>query len=316
MKVRELALIAAIIALVVAGALIDPGFLSAANLIKLLQQQTELSLLVLAQAIILIGGRIDLSLESTVALAPGLAVALVIPVAANGLGAELPAGLAIPLCLLTGVFIGAVNGLLILQFQLSAFVVTLGMLIVLRGLHLGFTDGKDLSTLPAPVTYLGSARWLGLPASIWICGLLFVAGMVYLGFFRHGRALYAIGGNVNAARVAGVRTNRVLWIALIVGSLLVALAGLLMAGRLGSVAVAQGQTMIFTVLAAAVIGGVSLDGGKGTLFGALCGVLVLGLLNNVLTLAGVPDQWMQAVYGGVIIAALILTRLTSRRARD
>ncbi len=315
-RVRDLILIPVIVVLVVVGTLIDPVFLTPGHLMEILRQQTELSLLVLAEAVILIAGRFDLSLESTVALAPALAVGLVVPVAAGGLGVGLAVWLAIPLCLLIGAAVGALNGLLILRFQLSAFVVTLGMLITVRGLHTGFTGGERLSDLPSSVAYLGRAHWLGLPASIWICGLIFAAGIAFLGYFRHGRALYAIGGNINAARAAGVRTSRIVWIALIAGGVLAALAGLLMAGRVGSIAATQGQGMIFTVLAAAVIGGVTLDGGKGTIFGALCGVLVLGLTESALKLAGVAAQWIQAVYGAVILVALVLARLTSGQAQD
>ncbi|GAA4447192.1 ABC transporter permease [Phytohabitans houttuyneae] len=315
-RFRDLALVPAILLLVIVGAIIDPVFLTKANITNVLQQQTELSLLVLAEAIILIAGKFDLSLESTIGLAPALAVGLVIPVASNGLGTELPVALAIPLCLLVGLAIGAFNGLLILRFKLSAFIVTLGMLIVLRGLQIGLTGGQNLFDIPQSVLYLGNAVWLGLPASIWICGVLFAAGILALGFLRHGRAVYAIGGNVDAARAAGIRTDRVVWIVLMIGGLLAALAGLLMTGRLGSVASAQGDGMIFTVFAAAVIGGVSLDGGKGTLFGALCGVIVLGLINNILTLGGVSAQWIQAIYGAIILVALILARVTSGKAQD
>ena len=315
-RFRDLALVPAIMLLVLVGAIIDPVFLSSDNIINVIQQQTELSLLVLAESVILITGRFDLSLESTIGLAPAVALALVIPAASNGLGTELPAALAIPLCLLVGAAIGAFNGLLILRFKLSAFIVTLGMLIVLRGLQIGLTGGQNLFDIPPSVLYLGNAIWWGIPASIWICAALFGAGIFALGFLRHGRATYAIGGNVDAARAAGIRTDRVVWTVLVIGGLLAALAGLLMTGRLGSVAAAQGQGMIFTVFAAAVIGGVSLDGGKGTLFGALCGVVVLGLINNILTLAGVSAQWIQAIYGGIILVALILARLTSGKAQD
>jgi len=315
-RLRDLALLPVIVVLVLVGAFVDPVFLTFTNIVNVLQQQTELSLLVLAEAMILIAGKFDLSLESTVGLAPALAVSLVIPTAANGLGTQWDPVLAIPLCLLTGLAIGAFNGLLILRFKLSAFIVTLGMLIVLRGLQIGITGGQNLFEIPPSVLYLGNAVWLGLPASIWLSGLLFLVGMVVLGLHRHGRAVYAIGGNVDAARAAGIRTDRVVWVVFMVGGLLAALAGLLMTGRLGSVAAAQGQGMIFTVFAAAVIGGVSLDGGKGTLFGALCGVIVLGLINNILTLAGVSAQWIQAIYGLIILIALILARLTSGKAQD
>ena len=315
-RMRDLALIPAILVLIGVGALIDPVFLSGANIVNVLQQQTELSLLVLAEAIILIGGRFDLSLESTVGLAPALGVALVIPAASNGLGTEWATWLAIPLCPLAGLLIGAFNSVLILRFGLSAFIVTLGMLIVLRGLQIGITGGQNLFELPPSVLYLGNALWLGLPASIWICGLLFAAGIALLGWFRGGRSIYAIGGNRDAAKAAGIRADRVIFVVFMVGGVLAALAGLMMTGRLGSVAAAQGQGMIFTVFAAAVIGGVSMEGGKGTLFGALCGVVVLGLINNILTLAGVSAQWIQAIYGLIILIALMLARLTTGKAQD
>ncbi|GAA2377152.1 ABC transporter permease [Dactylosporangium salmoneum] len=315
-RMRDLALVPAIVALLVVGALIDPVFLTRANLVNVLQQQTELSLLVLAETLILIGGRFDLSLESTVGLAPALGVALVIPAASHGLGTEWATALAVPLCLLAGVLVGALNGVLILRFGLSAFIVTLGMLITLRGVQIGITGGQSLFDLPPSVMYLGNTAWLGLPLSIWVCAVIFAAGIAALGWFRHGRAVYAIGGNTDAARAAGIRTDRVMYAVFMIAGLLAALAGLLMTGRLGSIAAAQGDGMIFKVFAAAVIGGVSMNGGKGTLFGALCGVLVLGLVENVLTLAGVSAQWIQAVYGLVILVALVLARLTTGRAQD
>ena len=181
---------------------------------------------------------------------------------------------------------------------------------------IGVTGGQNLFELPPSVLYLGNATWLGLPASIWLCALLFAAGIAVLGYLRHGRAVYAIGGNIDAARAAGIRADRVIWAVFMVAGVLAALAGLLMTGRLGSVAAAQGEGMIFTVFAAAVIGGVSLEGGKGTLFGALCGVLVLGLINNILTLASVSAQWIQAIYGLIILVALMLARLTTGKAQD
>ena len=137
-----------------------------------------------------------------------------------------------------------------------------------------------------------------------------------LGFTTQGRALYAIGGNVDAARAAGIRTDRVMWLTLIVASALAALGGLLLAGRLASVAASQGSGDIFTVFAAAVIGGVSLNGGKGSMFGAFTGVLLLYMIQNVLTLGGVPAQWISALNGAIILIALMLSRITSGKAQD
>jgi simple sugar transport system permease protein/ribose transport system permease protein len=311
-RLRDLTLIPVVLVLLLIGFFVDPVFLTTQNLTNVLQQQTELSLVVLAEAMILISGKFDLSLESTVGLAPALAVLIV----TGAFGLMLPQELAIPLTLLIGAAIGFVNGFLILKFRLSAFIVTLGMLIVLRGLQVGFTGGRSLFELPPSMNDLGIAVWLGIPASIWICLAIYVGAIVFLSYFRQGRALYVIGGNVDAARAAGIRTDRVVWSVFVLGGILAALAGVLLAGRLGSIAAAQGQGVIFTVFAAAVIGGISLDGGKGTLFGALCGVIVLGLIQNILTLAGVTGEWIGAIYGAIILVALMLARITSGKAQD
>ncbi|OUC98019.1 ABC transporter permease [Streptosporangium minutum] len=315
-RFRDLTLVPVIIVLLIVGSFVDPVFLTAGNLTNVLQQQSALALVVLAEALILIAGKFDLSLESTVGMAPAVGVMLVIPVAAGGFGLELPGILAIPLCLLVGGLVGAFNGFLIMRFQLSAFIVTLAMMIVVHGLQLGLTQGKSLFELPESFLYLGSATWLGLPAAIWITGLLFAAAIVALGYFRAGRSLYAIGGNADAARAAGIRVERVLWIVFIIGGVIAALAGVLETGRLGGISANQGVGWIFMAFAAAVIGGVSMDGGKGTILGALTGVLVIGLVENILTLKGVPGEWKQLVYGSIILVALMISRLAGGKAQD
>jgi simple sugar transport system permease protein len=313
-KLRDLALIPAIVVICVLGQLVNPVFLRYDNLINVLQTMSEIALLVLAQTIVLVVGRMDLSLESTFGLAPGIAAYLTVT-GGQGLGL-LSGGWAIPLTLLVGVLIGAVNAVLIVRFGLNGFIVTLGMLIVLRGLLTGISGGQTFFDLPESMMYLGSAVWFGVPASIWICLVLFAVGVVVLGFTSIGRSLYAIGGNADAAKAAGIRTDRVLVGALVVASLLAALGGLLLSGRLASVAAAQGNGAIFTVFAAAVIGGVSLNGGRGTVFGAFTGILLLYLIQNVLTLAGVPAQWIGALNGAIILIALVLSRITSGRNQN
>jgi simple sugar transport system permease protein len=308
-KLRDLALIPAIVVICVLGQLVNPVFLRYDNLINVLQTMSEIALLVLAQTIVLVVGKMDLSLESTFGLAPGIAAYLTI----DGL---LSGGWAIPVTLLVGVVVGVVNAVLIVRFGLNGFIVTLGMLIVLRGLLTGISGGQTFFDLPESMMYLGSAIWFGVPASIWICLVLFAIGVVVLGFTSIGRSLYAIGGNVDAAKAAGIRTDRVLVGALVVASLLAALGGLLLSGRLASVAAAQGNGAIFTVFAAAVIGGVSLNGGRGTVFGAFTGILLLYLIQNVLTLAGVPAQWIGALNGAIILVALVLSRITSGRNQN
>ena len=317
-RFRELSLIPAILVLMLIGFIVSPAFLTADNLIGVLQQSTELSLLVLATALILICGRMDLSLESTIGVAPVIAVWLVLPTSGarfTGLGL-FPEWMAVPLCLLAGAAIGAFNGFLILKLRLNGFIVTLGALTMLRGLQVALSEGQSIVELPASFAYLGKTAWLGVPAAIWICAVLFAIGGSALAWFRHGRALYAIGGNAEAARTAGIRVDRIVWAVLILGSLLAAFAGILYSGHYGSISATQGSGWIFQVFAATVIGGVSLNGGKGSVFGALTGVLTLQLVVNVMTLAGVPPLWNQFLNGAIIIVALIISRFASGEKQD
>jgi simple sugar transport system permease protein len=318
-QLRDFSLIPVILLLLLVGFIISPHFLTTDNMLAVLQQSTELSLLVLGEALVLIAGRMDLSLESTIGVAPVLAVWLVLPNHGgrfNGLGTGLPEWTAIPLCILIGALIGAINGLVILKVRINAFILTLGMLITLRGLQQGISGGNSIFELPESFTYLGRTSWLGVPASVWVCGLLFAVGIVALGWLRHGRSLYAIGGNSDAARAAGIRTDRVLLIVFIAASTLAAVSGILYVGHYGSISATQGSGWIFQVFAAAVIGGVSLNGGRGSLFGALTGVIALQLILNVMTFAHVPGVWYPLLNGIIILAALIISRFSSGEAQD
>ncbi|MDF9812282.1 ABC transporter permease [Streptomyces sp. SPB162] len=318
-RYRDLSLIPVLLVLCVIGFIVSPAFLTSDNLIGVAQQSTELSLLVLAEALILISGRMDLSLESTIGVAPVIAMWLVLPSSGpatfHGLGV-LPSWSAIPVCLAVGVVIGGINGFLILKLRVNGFIATLGMLTMLRGLQIGVAEGKSIVNVPESFAYLGKASWFGAPAAIWICLVLFAAGGLALGYLRHGRALYAIGGNTEAARAAGIRVDRITWIVLGLGGLLAAFAGILYTGHYGSVSAGQGNGWIFQVFAATVIGGVSLNGGRGTLFGALTGVLTLQLVVNVMTLGGVPPLWNQFLNGAIIIVALIISRFASGEKQD
>ncbi|MEI5519883.1 ABC transporter permease [Streptomyces brasiliscabiei] len=314
-RLRDLALVPAIIAIAIVGQIVNPVFLQADNLMNVLQTMSEIALLVLAQTMVLIVKKMDLSLESTMGLAPGVAAWLTIGSAGHGLGL-LPGAWSIPVTLAVGVLVGVLNALLIIRFGLNGFIVTLGMLIVLRGVLTGISGGQTFFQLPESMLYLGTAQWFGMPASIWLCLVLFAVAVVVLGWTSFGRSLYAIGGNVDAAKAAGIRTDRVLWIVIVTGSLLAALAGLLLSGRLASVASAQGNGYIFTVFAAAVIGGISLNGGKGTMFGAFSGILLLFMIQNVLTLAGVPAQWIGALNGLIILVALTISRITGGKVQE
>lgn len=318
-RYRDLSLIPVIFVLGVIGFIVSPVFLTSDNLINVLQQSSELSLLVLAEAMILICGRMDLSLESTIGVAPVIAMWLVLPSSGpatfHGIGL-FPTWSSIPVCLVVGLLIGAVNGFMILKLRVNGFIATLGMLTMLRGLQDGVAQGKSIVAVPASFSYLGKAEWAGAPAAVWICLLLFVVGGLALGYLRHGRALYAIGGNTEAARAAGIRVDRITWIVLALGGLVAAFAGVLYTGHYGAISATQGDGWIFQVFAATVIGGVSLNGGRGTLFGALTGVVSLQLVVNVTTLGGVPPLWDKFLYGAIIIVALIISRFASGEKQD
>ena len=313
----ELALVPIIILLCILGASISDAFLRPSNLINILQQSSELSVLVIAQSVILISGKFDLSLESTVGLAPMVAAWLMLTdTTIGGSGLGIPAWAGILVVFLVGALVGLLNGFLVVRLKLNAFITTLAMLILLRGITVGMTNGQTLYGMPDAFLYLGNTKWVGLPVSIWVAGLPYALFGLFLRYHRIGRNLYAIGGNPQAARVAGIPVDRMVWGVFALGGILAALAGLMLTGRIASVVASQGQNMIFYVFAACVIGGISLNGGQGRLIGALTGVLMLGILQNVLTLAQIPSFWIDACFGAIILISLIITRLSSGPSRD
>ena len=314
---REFVLLPIIALAIVAGSLLSPAFLTTDNFINILQQSSELSILVLAESVILIGGKFDLSLESIVGFAPMVGAWLMsadIPMGGSGLGLNAFAGILVVFAV--GALIGVINGFLVVKLHLNAFISTLAMLILLRGTTVGITNGQTLFDQPPSFVYLGSAQWAGVPVSIWVAGALYLVAILIMRHFRIGRAIYAVGGSWEAARIAGIPVERLTIGLFVVGGLLAALAGLMLSGRIASVVTSQGQNMIFYVFAAAVIGGINLNGGEGRLFGALTGVILLGILQNVLTLSQIAAFWVDAAYGAIILLSLIIARLSGQKARS
>ncbi|WP_426565941.1 ABC transporter permease [Angustibacter sp. McL0619] len=315
-RLRDLALLPPIVLIVIVGAFVSPSFLTRTNLTDVLVSMSWIGLLVLAEALVLISGKMDLSLESTVGLAPGVAAWLTLPKGINH-GLDLvPPQWAVPIALVVGLAVGAVNALLIVGLGLNAFIVTLGMLITLRGLLTGISSGQTFFGMSGSMTYLGTANWFGIPSAIWVCVLAYAVGVLALRYLRAGRSLFAIGGNAEAARAAGIRTDRTVALVFVLASLIAALSGIMLSGHLASVASSQGSGAIFTVFAAAVIGGVSLNGGRGSLVGAFTGILLLYLVQNVLTFAGVSGEWFDFLNGAIILAVLIVQRVVTGRAQD
>ncbi|MEU3169209.1 ABC transporter permease [Streptosporangium sp. NPDC006930] len=307
-----LTLLPIIILAVIVGTVVSPAFLTPTNIIdNIITTSAVLGVLVIAESLILIGGYFDLSLESTVGFAPMLLAVLVSGVADSGFGLPFWMGLliTIPAVLL----IGLANGLMIAKLRLNAFIVTLAMLILLQGLTIGLSGGQTYARLPDAMIYLGDGVILGLPVQAWIFVLAFAGAYVFMKFTPTGRSIYAMGGNLEAARAAGIKTTRLTISVVVAGSLLAALAGLMLTGRIASVTANQGNGLIFTVFAAAVIGGISLNGGRGNLIGAALGVILLGVIQNILTLSNVPSFWINAAYGAIILAALLVGWASTQR---
>ncbi|MGU3651896.1 ABC transporter permease [Mycolicibacterium sp. A43C] len=311
---RELSLVPAIFVVLILGYALSPQFLTANNLLNnVLVNSAVLGVVVVAESLILISGHFDLSLESIVGFIPMLAAWLSVPSAVGGLGIELPAGASIAVGFVAAAVVGLVNGYLVATLKLNAFMVTLAMLILLRGMTMGISSGQTLSSLPAPLLWLGRTNILGISVQVWLFFVIFLLAWLIMRHHPVGRKLYAMGGNQAAADAAGINTTRLTVAVFVAGAMVAAFAGFMLTGRIASATSNQGDGLIFTVFAAAVIGGISLNGGKGSMIGAFLGVIILGLVDNILTLSRVPSYWVNATYGFIILAALIVNRFTATR---
>src|SRR5213080_1401281 len=307
--IRELALLPVIVLLLIIGAFVNPAFLTADNLINVAQESAALGAVVVAESLILLTGKFDLSLQATYGLAPMVGAWLIVSKDGQGLGTNWNPFLGIAIVLLVGLVVGAFNGFLVIKLGFNAFIFTLAMLILLMGIQVGIVSGRTIYHLPDEFIYLGSASLFGVPVSVWVTAVIFLLSALFLRYHRVGRAIYAIGGNTEAARAAGIHVDRVRIGVFVVASLLAALAGLMTAGEVGAVTAGQDNNLIFSVFAAAVIGGISLEGGRGRMVGALTGVILLALVQNILILSQIQTFWIDAATGLIILIALGLARL-------
>jgi len=307
--IGELALVPVIILLLIIGAFVNSSFLTLNNLINVAQESAALGLVVVAETLILLTGKFDLSLQSTYGLAPMIGAFLIASKEGQGLGTQWNPFIGIGIVLLVGLIVGTINGFLVIKLGFNAFIFTLAMLILLAGIQVGIVSGRTIYFLPYAFTYLGGQSLLGIPVSVWVTGLIFLLAALFLKYHRIGRAIYAIGGNTEAARAAGIHVDRIRIGVFIVGGVLAALAGLMTAGQVVAVTSSQGNNLIFSVFAAAVIGGISLDGGRGRMVGALTGVILLALVTNILILSQIQTFWIDAATGLIILVALGLARV-------
>jgi len=315
-NLQSLALVPAIVVAGIVGTIVSPAFLSQINIFNnIIAFSAALGILVIAESIVLLGGYFDLSLQSTVGFSVVLFMFLSTPSASGKPGLGLPPVVAALITLAAVVLIGLFNGVVISVLNLNAFIVTLAMLILLQGLTLGISNGQTYITVPNWVLFLGAGEVLGIPIQAVIFVVSFALAAFFMRFVPTGRAIYALGGSKVAARAAGIKVRRLSIGLFLFGSLMAMFAGILLVGQVASVPSNLGTNMIFTVFAAAVLGGIDLNGGRGSVLGAALGVLLLAVIQNILTLSQVPSFWINAAYGGIIVIALLIGRLSPLRGR-
>lgn len=293
-------------------------FLTSVNITNILSAASVLGILVVGQTFVLITGNFDLSSESTLGLAALFGIWLIVPAMAPnwGGGVLLNPYLSIFIILAMGAAVGWIIGVLITAGKMNNFIVTLAMLLILRGTMLAFTQGNATSGLnfePADTFYwLGHAAAIDIegvikiPVAVIATAIVFVIGHVVLNHRRFGRELYAIGGNKAAAIASGIDADKRIRQVYVISGLLAAFGGWMLAGRVASIQVNLGEGYIFTVMAAAVIGGISLQGGRGTMLGALGGVLLLSTIDRGLNLMKVSVFWIKVIQGLIIMLAMFI----------
>ena len=291
--------------IIIANPLTKDVFFTANNLTNLMRQMTTTGLLSLGMLFVILTGGIDLSVGSVVAFsaifAAGSAVRWGMPVWASFL-----------LGIATGAGWGLISGSLIACFRLAPFVVTLAMMTTIRGLTYVYSEiAISARTVPA-FTVLGSAVAFGIPISTMIMVVFFALGAVFLNRTPLGRSTIAIGGNRETVRLAGISVVKGIISAYVISGICSGTGGVLLASRLGNIQPSLGNAFELDAIAACVIGGANLAGGKGTVQGTVMGVLILAVMNNLLSLRNVESYW-QLVFKGVIIIAVVLLHSRSQK---
>lgn len=293
--------------LVIGLSILSPYFLSVSNFLNILLATTVIGVLGFGATFVIAAGGIDLSLGSVLALS-GVVGAL----SMNALNFPWPIGIA--LCLVVGAGCGAVNGFLNTRAGIPAFIVTLGMLGVARGLALVLTNGVPVYGLPAPVVYLGQGRPFGVPTPVIVFLLVAAIAHFVLGFTRFGKYALVIGDNEGAARAMGIRVDRHRVLLYTLSGGLAGLAGLLFVARVNSGDPTAGFSYELTAITAAILGGSNLFGGRASIAGTLIGALVMGVLQNGLNLLAVSSFYQQMAIGMVLVAAVWLDQANRARA--
>jgi ribose transport system permease protein len=306
-KFSSLSTLIALIVLMLVISLINPNFMTTNNLLNLLLQVTANGFIAFGMTFVILTGGIDLSVGATLALSSALTAGFI----AGGM----PVWLAILVTLAMGALLGMVNGLFVAYGKLAPFIVTLASMTIFRGFTLVYTNGNPITKGMSNsflFQYLGQGYLFGIPFPVILMVLVFGILYVILHKMAFGKSVYAIGGNETAAYVAGIKINKVKIIIYTISGMMAAISGLIVTSRLSSAQPTAGASYEMDAIAAVVLGGTSLSGGKGRLVGTLIGALIIGVLNNGLNIIGVSAFWQQVVKGFVILVAVLLDRFKTK----
>ena len=308
-RIRELGIVVALLLLIAVTAALEPRFVESASLRNLALNASIFAILAAGQTLVIITRNVDLSVGSVLGLSAFFAGDLLSGHPGRSLIVVFLLGIAL------GAGCGLLNGVLVTWGRVPALVVTLGTLYIFRGLAFLWTDGRQVNaeTLPDSFLNLGSDSVLGVPILVWIAVVVVLAVGQWLRDFRAGRELYAIGSNPEGARLAGVRSDRRVLAAFVLSGALAGLGGVLFTARFGTVDATAGTGYELTVIAAAVVGGVAIFGGTGSVYGAALGALLLGTITSSLIVLRVEAFWQQAAIGALLLLAIAFDRLVGLR---
>ncbi len=323
--IRKYAIVIIFFAMFVGMSLLSDAFLHPRNLVNVIRQISVVGMIAIGVTMVIITMGIDLSSGSVLALAAVFAASLAQQ--ANWHDAKYP-GLTLPIivpilaALAIGLLCGAINGGLIARFKIPPFIATLGMMTVARGFALLYSD-RPVSGLTSTYNFIGQGEIfkvfpipnqppLGIPIPIIILAVVGISAHVMLNHTRFGRHIYAVGGNEQAALISGLNVGRIKIGVYSIAGLLAGLAGLVLSSRIGSGQPGLGVGYELDAIASAVIGGTSLSGGVGTIWGTIIGALIIGVLNNGLDLLNVSAYWQTIIKGSIIVVAVIIDERKNR----
>lgn len=305
--ILELILVALIVFLIIAA----PGFANLNNLLNVLRAVSMLGIIAFGMTAVIIAGEIDLSVGAAAALA-GCILGWVCGMLTDIAGPAVAAGVGCLLAISVGALCGAFTGKMREWFNVPSFITTLALLAALRGFANLISGGFPITTFPRGFSFFGAGSLWGVPFPVFVFAAVFAGMHLLMNYTSFGRAVYAVGGNSEAARLSGINVFGVKTVTLALTGGLTAISGILIASQIGSGNGTTASGMELNVVAAVIIGGTSLFGGKGRVWGTLLGVLFLGCINNGMILMNVSEYWRYVVSGATILGAVLLNQVLER----